>query len=136
MNSLWLRGILPTMFLVTYVNITSRPLERGSRTYYRDASGGDCSAVALLRRVGVGICKITPTGTLLFGAFCPLPGEIQTVPRGEIYAFFLLPCEAEPMAVIDYVTDNYGFYHAILKGPHFCQNTASCDLYNKYIRKP
>ena len=100
-----------------------------SGTYYGDASGGDFSSVPLIRRVGVGLCSISPQGNLLFGVHCNLPGDVQTVPRGEIYALYLLLQLASPMATIDYVTDNEGLYDVYNKGPKFSQTTNNCDLF-------
>ncbi len=76
----------------------------------------------------------SPLGTLLFGAKCNLPGEIQTVPRGEIYALVLLVIFADPLAELDYVTDNKGLFNAFRQGPEYCQNAANCDLYNVILK--
>ncbi len=141
---LWLRGILPLRFTTlkqenlpprdvytTHINNTPSPPLWDTGTYYGDASGGDFSSVPLLRRVGVGVCRISPLGKLLYGIHCNLPGDVQTVPRGEIYALVVLLTRASPLAVIDYVTDNVGLRDAYNAGPTFCHSTNNCFLYNE-----
>ncbi len=73
---------------------------------------------------------MTPQGKLAFGVHCNLPGEVQTVPRGEIYALYLLLVLASPLSTLDYVTDNLPLYDMWVKGPKHSRTTNNCDLYN------
>ncbi len=79
----------------------------------------------------MGLCCITSQGNLAYGVHCNLPGEIQTVPRGEIYALYLLLELASPLSTLDYVTDNEGLYNIYTKGPKHSQATNNCDLYKQ-----
>ncbi len=101
---LWLRGILPEKLTkahpdkkppldvtTTHINNTVYTPIWDSGTYYGDASGGDFSSVPLIRRVGVGLCSISPQGNLLFGVHRNLPGEVQPVPRGEYICTLFTP---------------------------------------------
>jgi len=60
-----------------------------------------------------------------------LPGEVQTVARGELFALYVLICEARPMSDIEFVTDNKGVNDKFNGGPKACINSSNCDLYNK-----
>ena len=137
---LWLRGILPSSFTkvesvpsnesnLQIIKDTSPQTVWASGTYYGDASGGEFTAYTCIRRVGCGLAAIDASGNLLFGAKSNLPGLVQTVPRGEIYALFMLVNLAIHSAVLDFVTDNKGLFNAYNKGPKFCSLTANCDLY-------
>ncbi len=141
---MWLRGILPAKFTtiqqyfkptdllkIDYINKTHSQICWSSGTYYGDASGGPFSAHATIRRIGCGLAKVGPLGKLMFGAKSNLPGDIQTVPRGELFVLLLLVGLCEPLAEIDYVTDNEGLFKAYQQGPKFALSTANCDLYKK-----
>jgi len=60
-----------------------------SGLYFGDASGGEFASYPSIRRVGCGLGVIDEEGNLVFGARFNLPGEIQTVPRGN---FLLSSC--------------------------------------------
>ncbi len=139
---LWLRGILPSKFTninpsafpsnvssIQIIKDTSSQATWASGTYYGDASGGEFSSFASIRRVGCGLAAIDSAGNLVFGAKSNLPGSVQTVPRGEIYALFMLVDLAIHLTELDFVTDNKGLFDAFNKGPIFCATTSSCDLY-------
>ncbi len=92
--------------------------------------GGEFSSITVLRRVGVGVAFICQdTGLLLFAARSNLPGLVQTVPRGEAYAMYLLLTLVQPMAVIDFVTDNFNVYNLFNQGPVACGQSTNCDLW-------
>ena len=79
-----------------------------SGIYYTDASGGEDHDSPELRRCGVGICsspKVDPHEAP--GGLCyPLPGEVQTVPRGELHAILTVVSLAQPGAEIHIYSDN------------------------------
>ena len=84
----------------------------GIRPILWDASGGEFTSYACIRRVGCGLAAVDATGNLLFGAKSNLPGLVQTVPRGEIYALLMLVNLAVHLAVLDFVSDNKGLFNA------------------------
>ena len=50
--------------------------------------------------------KCSDGGSFIFGVDFPLPGKIQTVPRGELYCAVYFMSVMEPLAEAEYVTDN------------------------------
>ena len=61
--------------------------------YGTDGSGGEHGSFPELRRCGVGISRLSgldPPYQIQFAAHCALPGKIQTAPRSELFAFYLL----------------------------------------------
>ena len=58
--------------------------------YGTDGSAGKFSSIPELRRCGCAAVAldIAEKVTVLRGLSCPLPGEVQTVPRAELYGFF------------------------------------------------
>jgi hypothetical protein len=58
----------------------------GNITIYGDASGGMFTKYNQLRRCGVGLACISEQGTLLWAIRFNLPGAVQTVARGELFA--------------------------------------------------
>ena len=112
---LWLRGILPSSFIhvpdhhlptddyqITWVN----PTILDSGTYYGDASGGAYTSFPELRRVGCAFASIDNDGQLVTAAHFPLPGTVQTVPRGELFTLVELLNHISVRAIITFVTDN------------------------------
>ena len=94
-----------------------------------DASGGELTSVPELRRCGCGLAKLNPDFTLSFGCNFNLPGEIQTVPRAEIFALVVLVRHMHEGADVHYITDNEGLYKAFNAGPVVAYKTNNCDLY-------
>ena len=142
---LWLRGILPQKYTqisreynpsdslcITYINKNHMKWDSG--TYYGDASGGEFTAYNQLRRCGCGLAFINAEGLLVFGSRFNLPGEVQTVARGELFALVVLIDELAPMAIIDFVTDNKGVCDTFNKGPAGCKNSSNCDLYIRLFK--
>ena len=74
--------------------------------YYGDASGGKYTKHPALRRVGVGLACYAQ-GVFHFGLYSNLPGPIQTVGRGEIFALLLLAQHLPEHAECEFVTDNF-----------------------------
>ena len=74
---------------------------------------------------------VNEDGELRFGCSFNLPGQVQTVPRGENYALVTLVDLVSPGSSIEYVTDNKGLFDAYLKGPSFALNATNCDLFKQ-----
>jgi len=137
---LWLRGLLPEDLSaipdencpsnsanIQYVNHNLAVW--GSGTYYGDASGGVYTEYGPIRRVGVGVAIISASGDLLYGLHTNLPGKIQTVSKGELYALYLVVDHVHSDSVIIFVTDNYGVFEIFNKGASAAVNSANCELY-------
>ena len=117
-------------------------------TYYTDASGGPHSQVQQLRRCGVGIAVIdedsaffedppsaacqTVTGDglspLLWGVHSPLPGQVHTVPRAELFAI-LLVAKNVMQGVVVVVTDSKVNADMFGNGKSRCLEAANSDLW-------
>ncbi len=67
----------------------------------------------------------------MHGVKFSLSGEIQTVPRGEIFALVRLLEKAAHLSCIHYVTDNLGLYDTYHAGPNSGYRNINCDLYSK-----
>ncbi len=142
----WLRGIIPQE--LTKVEDSYAPPDEpnhtiisnigeavwSSGTYYGDASGGEFSSLPAIRRVGCSVVFINTQGDLLFGIKSRLPGQIQTVPRGELYCLLMLAQQVTPLATVDFVTDNLGVCNAFNKGPEFCAYVNNCDLFKSLFK--
>jgi len=115
------------MLSVSFTNPNDVSWESG--TYYGDASGGAHSEYNELRRCGCSVVKCTDAGSLLFGADFPLPGEIQTVPRGELYCIVYLITMMPEMAEVEYITDNLKVSDTYNGGPQAGMRSVNCDLY-------
>ena len=101
-----------------------------SGNFYGDASGGELTAVPQCRRVGVSVCSINDQGTLEYGAKFNLPGNAQTVRRGELYALVFLIDHIPECSDIEYVTDNHAVYTVFNQGPKKTLYTVNHDLYD------
>jgi len=141
----WLRGIMPAEFTeipdeycpsthehIVYINEQDGPWESG--TYYGDASGGKYTMYSTLRRVGVGVAAANSEGELSFGLHSNLPGKVQTVSKGELYALYLVVRHVCDGAVIDFVTDNFGVFSVYNSGEKSAANSANCNLYFDIFR--
>ena len=118
---LWLRGLLPNpltvvsdehlpseelkVYYTQYTDVTN-PVEFTvtSGTYYGDASGGKFSSYPSLRRCGVGLVHTKFDSIRIFyrewGCSIKLIGQVQTVPRAEVFALHFLLNEAPPKSVL------------------------------------
>jgi hypothetical protein len=143
---LWLRGLLPKSFVTVQTPYQQEdelcfldevPAAGGWRfsKLWTDASGGEYGSIPQLRRCGIGITAITVTGQqgvqINFGAFGPLPGEIQTVPRGELYAIFSAFENTHLEQPLEVVTDSQVNEKLYQKGPRATQEAANYDLWHR-----
>ena len=78
--------------------------------------------------------RTTSTGELVYAAHYPLPGEVQTVARGELLALVVLLRFATPLAEIDFVTDNKGVFDKYNSGPKKAKLSSNCDLYHELFQ--
>ncbi len=99
--------------------------------YYGDASGGENTKYPALRRIGVGLACFNDL--FKFGLHSNLPGSIQTVGRGELFALVLLVRYLHRHTVCEFVTDNHNVYKTFNKGPVSAMNSADCDLYQGFF---
>ena len=145
---LWLRGLLPSHFtqiepeflpredlFVVSTNpdkIIWEDMKHG--TFYGDASGGIFSSMPRIRRIGCGIVQIDHTGELIWGQHFNLPGTIQTVPRGELFALLYLVERLEPFANVTYVTDNEKVSEIYNNGKEAALKSTNCDLFKDIFR--
>jgi len=140
----WLRGLVPKSFTLVppehqpvkdvdlqFINYES--VDWHSDTYYGDASGGKYTQYNQLRRCGVGIAVVNDRGELIFGLHTPLPGNIQTVSRGELYAVLLVVKHTLSHSV-HFITDNKGVYSVFHNGPIAAANSANCDLWALFFQ--
>ena len=88
----------------------------GSGTYYGDASGGEYTQYSKLRRVGVSVVLCDQPGRIAFGISSNLPGDVQSVGRGELFALVLLLRCLEQNTQVEFVTDNYNVLKIYDKG--------------------
>ena len=65
---------------------------------------------------------------MVFGLHTPLPGNVQTVARGELYALYLVVKHTLSRSV-HFITDNKGVYSVFHNGPVAAANSANCDLW-------
>ena len=98
----------------------------GSGMYYGDGSGGKHHDVSHLRRCGVSVVQVDNEGNLLRVATSALPGDAQTIPRSELFAFVLLLQQVEQESDIIYNTDHKNLYLCFPKGVNF--NKASINF--------
>ena len=141
---LWLRGILPVKYIpnscedcpneytVTWVdedNDISQAKSITSGIYYGDASGGENTSYPEIRRVGCAFVKINDEGDLVYGAHFPLPGPIQTVPRGELFVVLELVKHAFDGTDITYYTDNEWVFKTFNRGPKYACQCNNADLF-------
>ncbi len=66
---------------------------------------------------------------LAWGAWGPLPGELQTVPRGELYIIIIVLERTVPHLSLTVVSDSQVNVKLYLKGPAATANAANHDLW-------
>ena len=113
----------------TYINPDEFSVVSG--VYYGDASGGTHTKYPDIRRVGCAFIAIDSKDQLRFGAHFPLPGEHQTVARGELFALVCLLKHAKNLSDIVFVTDNKGVKDMFDKGPKEAAFSSNCDLFRE-----
>ena len=146
LQCLWLRGLLPASLVpvntpavmsdeVWYV----RDHPAGwwpAGVYYTDCSGGPHNIYPPIRRCGIGVAVLDMHHDLLqsdpqpfvWGAYAPLPGLLQTVPRGELYAMVLV-VERVLEGNLEIRSDskvNVDLFH---KGRQACLASSNSDLW-------
>ena len=137
---MWLRGISLSSFTIidpindptediNSVYLNPENLEWTHNTYYGDASGGKHTSYPTLRRVGVAVVQVNPDGELTFGAHFNLPGKIQTVGRGELYALHSLVNRLELCTIALFVTDNKNVFDTYIKGRMAAMSSNNCVTY-------
>lgn len=148
MPCLWLRGLVPRSLTrvdvpcphvteVTFVG-SHPPGEWPAGTYWTDGSGGKYGSIRALRRCGSGVAvvRLTPAGDVEFawGAFAPLAGEKQTVPRSELAACIMVISRvAAGDGPVEIVTDSLLTWEVHSKGPEaFTSSTANGDLWQVF----
>jgi len=141
---LWLRGILPSKY--TFIDPIYAPsdnenivynnennIDWKNMVYYGDASGGVYTQYPALRRIGVGLVAYKDSN-FQFGVHTNLPGQVQTVGRGECYALFILVRSLPNLADCEFVTDNFNVFKNFNGGPSHAVNCSDCDLYDKIFK--
>ncbi|MDP6586649.1 MAG: hypothetical protein QF535_18485 [Anaerolineales bacterium] len=108
-------------------------MDWGNGIYYGDASGGVYTQYPALRRIGVGLVSFK-NGIFKYGVHTNLPGQVQTVGRGECFALWMLVRALPNLADCEFVTDNYNVFKNYNKGPNHAANSADCDLYDKIFK--
>ena len=102
---------------------------------WTDASGGEYGSVPQWRRCGIGITAVTVTGLqgvqVHFWAYGPLPGEVQTVPRGELFAIVTAFENTHPEQPLEVITDSQVNEKLYQKGPRATQEAANYDLWQR-----
>ena len=75
--------------------------------------------------------QIDGQGNLLRAAYSRLPGEIQTVPRAELFALIILLQQVLPGSDVKYVTDHKNIFLNYPKGIEYNRNSLNFDVYPK-----
>jgi len=145
--ALWLRGILPASLLLTYLipppiakteisTFDPLGLTDGmwpSGTYGTDASGGAFSSIPEIRRCGCGIVTMVPGNDdnfdLEWGASFPLEGDIQTVPRAELFTILTLLQNLQHKATVIIVSDSLVNIELFYKGKAHALGSTNGDLW-------
>ena len=151
----WLRGLLPRDLVTlntpyaseAYINYFGGAPDTGSwpsGRYYTDASGGPDSQFAILRRCGVGVAMINldaayftdehanSESPLLWGASAPLPGQLHTVPRAELFAMVLVLSNVVDGATVQIRSDSKVNCDLHRQGASACTVSANSDLWSEF----
>ena len=146
---LWLRGLLPRSLVhVNTPAAVDAQLQYIGNTpcgawpegcYHTDASGGPDTSVPIVRRCGVGIAYVAQSDSEFdapiteqhfhWGAFGVLPGKLQSVVRGELFAILLVVINTKGM--IEVVTDSKVNADLYWKGELQCTQSANADLWKE-----
>ena len=68
-----------------------------------------------------------------FGASFNLPGEVQTVGRGELFALWYLAEQLQVNSDISFITDNLNVHDTFHKGSIAARNSNNCDLWKAFV---
>jgi len=99
--------------------------------YFGDGSGGKYSKYPPITRCGVGVHYVNPLKQPVFDASMPLPGEIQSNNRAEIYAILIAVSHIEQAGKIDFFTDNKPARNTYNKGKHRARLACHADLWSE-----
>ena len=147
---LWLRGLLPSNLCVEepipppidhlqlYVydphSLTPDPHVWPPGLYGTDGSGGELSAYPELRRVGCGVSRVDCTAgggfDVIWSANFALPGDVQTVPRGELFAICIV-VEHVSHGIVTICSDSLINIDLFNKGLNFAVGTSNGDLWRR-----
>ena len=148
-SALWLRGLatdlydqVPPPCMIDCV--TAHPTSGWQPgVYYTDAAGGEHSSDPHLRRVGVGGCSLSQVldshgglapvlHSYLWG---PLPGEAQTINRGELYAIIQVLTRICPVPgyVTTVVTDSQYCVRGWKAGQQAQMGAFNDDLWQRFF---
>jgi len=97
--------------------------------YFGDGSGGKFSKQPTLTRAGVGVHHVDLQHNPYFNASAPLPGDMQTNNRAELYAVLLVTRHAELAAAIDFFTDSKITKDTFYKGLQRAKLASNSDLW-------
>ena len=110
-----MRGLLPKELGTSNIDPSpvSTPMYVGAfpqhewpaTTYFTDCSGGNHASIPAIRRCGIGIARLgmrNDVPELLWGLMSCLPGEVQTIPRGELFAICFAVCKVKsgPLVIV------------------------------------
>ena len=151
----WLRGILPKGLIPVCTPFSSEceldfvgdpPAGLWPPgTFFTDASGGPHASYKLLRRCGIGIAMLQldapffsdhalNESPMVWGAFGPLPGNVQTVPRAELFAMLTVVRMLMPgKSVIK--TDSKVNSDLYASGMQACLGSANGDLWTELFSR-
>ena len=147
---LWLRGLLPNSVMPVNTPVVEhdefhfvgdppqQPWPGG--LYFADCSGGQYTSIPLLRRCGVGICRLRdhiclegddPEQPMHWGLFGPLPGTSHTVVRGELYAILVVVRLVVSSCTLTIASDSKVNIDLFYKGLAACLITNNADLWQE-----
>lgn len=115
----------------TPVNNGAYPNGWPSGYYFGDGSGGKHSKYPPITRCGVGVHYVNPHRQPVFDASMPLPGEIQSNNRAEIYAILVAVRHIEVAGKIYFFTDNKPARNTYNKGKHRARLACHADLWSE-----
>ena len=145
---LWLRGVLPES-LVTIPSRFNPKEDTPTRiylygipscawapgTYGTDAAGGKFGQYPELRRCGCGVSavsRINDQFEFSFGASRALPGEVQTIPRAELFAI-LMVVEFVSHGCVTIITDSLVNVLLYESGRDAMASSSNFDLWNTIL---
>jgi len=119
----------PTDTPLIHLGDTPSKGEWPSGFYFGDGSGGRYSSYPTLRRCGTGIVYLDWDMSHQFDVWSPLPGQVQTVPRAELFALLIVAHHARPNALIHFFTDNKNTRDTYYKGLNRACLAANADMW-------
>ena len=139
---LWLRGMLPIIrnasidnFVsaapVTYLGQHPQGHPWPGGLYGLDAGGGEFSSIPELRRCGIGIAVLEYEypHNFVWGVHSPLPGEIHTAVRAELYAIVFVCQQLIDICTATFVSDSKVNIDLFYSGKERCLSSSNGDLW-------